>query len=269
VLDLLATLRGGSMPVGALIAAGALFGLPENGMRVAVTRLLAAGELARDERGRYRLGPAAAPVWERVASWRRGEERVRRWDGGWVAVHTAGLPRGRAAAAARAERALRMLGFAELAPGLALRPDNLRGGVAAVRDELRALGLPAEAPVFALRDLDAGEEARARTLWDVAALRARYARERAALAASEARLAERSERMAMVESFRLGGRVIRELVRDPLLPEPLVPVAERRALVAALVRYDRAGRRVWAAFMARHGAPHTALPADGLAVALA
>jgi hypothetical protein len=32
-------------------------------------------------------------------------------------------------------------------------------------------------------------------------------------------------------------------------------------------RYDRIGRRLWAGFMARHGAPHAALPADGLAAA--
>src|SRR5512134_218343 len=117
------------MPVGALVAAGLLFGIPENGMRVAVTRLLAAGELLRDERGRYRLGPAAAPLSERVVAWRRIEERLRRWDGGWIAVHRQGLPRGRGEAAARAARALRLLGFADFAPGLALRPDNLRGGV--------------------------------------------------------------------------------------------------------------------------------------------
>ena len=59
-------------------------------------------------------------------------------------------------------------------------------------------------------------------------------------------------------------------MRDPLLPEPLVPAAERRAVVTALRRYDRAGRRSWAAFLARHGAPHAPvdLPVDGaLAVA--
>jgi len=269
VLDLLSTLRGESMPVGALVAAGALFAIPENRMRVAVTRLLAARELLRDERGRYRLGPAAAPLSERVVSWRRIEERLRRWDGGWVAVHGSGLPRGRGDAAVRAARALRLLGFAEFAPGLALRPDNLRGGALGVREELLALGLPSATPVFALRELDADGDARARGLWDVAGLRARYLRERRALAASEATLARRTESAAMVESFRLGGRVIRELVRDPLLPEPLLPAAERRALVAALCRYDRAGRRIWASFMARHGAPHTDLPADGFAVAFA
>jgi phenylacetic acid degradation operon negative regulatory protein len=269
VLDLLSTLRGESMPVGGLVAAGAVFGIPENGMRVAIARLLAAGALARDERGRYRLGPAAAPLNERVAAWRTREERVARWGGGWIGVHGAALPRGRGKPAAACARALRLLGFRELSRGLWLRPDNLRGGVAAVREELLALGLAAGTPVFALSGLDPENEARARALWDVRALRARYRGSRRELAASEARLApgKLRESAALRESFALGGRVIRELVADPLLPEALVPAAERRALLAALLRYDRAGRRAWADFMARHGAPHAALPAQGLAAA--
>ena len=53
----------------------------------------------------------------------------------------------------------------------------------------------------------------------------------------------------MTESFRLGGQAIRQIVLDPLLPEPIVPAAERAALVAALRRYDRMGRSCWAEFM--------------------
>jgi phenylacetic acid degradation operon negative regulatory protein len=249
------------MPVGALVAAGGLFGIPENAMRVAVTRLLAADALARDERGRYRLGTAAAPVDERVASWRRLEERLVRWNGGWLAVQRAGLARGAGA------RALRLLGFAAFSRELALRPDNLRGGLEAVRAELRALGLPPGAPVFALHGFDAETQARACGLWDAAALRARYVRSRLALEKSEARLARAREEDAMAESFLLGGRVIRELVSDPLLPEPLASAAERRALATVMRRYARIARRLWAGFMARHGAPHAALPADGLAAA--
>jgi len=265
ILDLLSTLRGESMPVGALVSAGALFGIADNGMRVALTRLLSRGLVIRDERGRYRLGPKATALNERVVSWRRLEERMRRWEGGWIGVHLGGLTRGRGLAFASAERPLRLLGFARMAKGLALRPDNLRGGVAAVRQELMVLGLDTAALVFAMGEFDGGSEERARGLWDVAALRRGYARSRRELAASEARLARRSEGDAMIESFRLGGRVIRELVHDPLLPEALVPADERRAVVTALRRYDRTGRRAWAAFLARHGAPHVAvaLPIDG------
>jgi hypothetical protein len=69
-----------------------------------------------------------------------------------------------------------------------------------------------------------------------------------------------SEAQAMVESFLLGGRIIRQLALDPLLPKPLIDPEPRRALVQAMLHYDRLGRRSWAAFMERHGAPHTRNP---------
>jgi len=60
---------------------------------------------------------------------------------------------------------------------------------------------------------------------------------------------------ALVESFLLGGRAIRTLALDPLLPEALVPSAERRALVEAMQRYDRVGRRLWAEFTPATSSP--------------
>ena len=66
----------------------------------------------------------------------------------------------------------------------------------------------------------------------------------------------------MVESYLLGGRIIRELVLDPLLPEAIVPTGPRTALVEAMREYDALGRRSWALFMARHGAPYAGTPAD-------
>ena len=49
-----------------------------------------------------------------------------------------------------------------------LRPDNLEGGVAMVRGELRALGLAEPAAVFGVQDLDPERERQARVLWDTA-----------------------------------------------------------------------------------------------------
>jgi phenylacetic acid degradation operon negative regulatory protein len=240
ILDLLSTLREGSMPVRALVAAGALFGLDENNVRVALARLLAAGLVARDERGRYRVGTGAEAVGRQVARWRRLEEVVRPWDGTWVVVHGAGR---------RGAGALRFHAFRALAPGLHLRPDNLAGGVLALRDELGALGLPGTALVATLRDLAPTVEARARRLWDTRRLVAAYRASRIALGASERRLPRLPPARAMIESFLLGGRVIRQIVLDPLLPEVMMPVAERAALVAAMRRYDRVGRASWAGFL--------------------
>lgn len=263
ILDLLSTLRRGAMPVRALVAAGDCFGIASNSIRVALARLLAAGRVERDERGRYHLGAAAEPVRHHVASWRRLAERTRPWPGGWVGVATSGLgPQSARGSRGRRERALRFLGFRALEPGLEVRPDNLRGGVTGLRTELQALGLEPEAPVFELRALDAATDARARDLWDVAALRAAYRRSLADLERSGRRLPRRSESEAMVESFLLGGRVIRQLVLDPLLPEPIVPTRERDALLDAMRGFDRLGRSCWASFLDRYGVPHLRAPAD-------
>src|SRR5262249_48150841 len=96
---------------------------------------------------------------------------------------------------------------------------------------------------------DAMTDGRVRRLWDVRSLRRGYREAHAALVASEARLPALPTHEAMVESFLLGGRTIRQLVLDPLLPESLVPAAARVAPVAAMRRYDRVGRACWATFM--------------------
>ncbi len=262
-LDLLSSLRGAAMPVAALVAAARLFRIDENALRVAIARLLASGQIARDERGQYRLGAAAHAVDRRVLGWRAAEQRTTKWSGGWWLLRAGAVPSPRSRARRDRERALALLGFAELGPGFALRPDNLRASLSELRTELRELGLEADALLARASELDPESEARARSLWKRDALAAAYRRALAELTASEARLAALPEERAMVESFLLGGRVIRELVLDPLLPEPLAPEAERRALVAAMRRYDRIGRRAWASFMARHGAPHVASPAHG------
>jgi phenylacetic acid degradation operon negative regulatory protein len=262
-LDLLSSLRGGSLPAAALVAAAELFGIEENALRVALTRLVASERIARDERGRYRLGAAAEAVDRRVLGARRAEERTVRWQGGWWLVHAGALGSARSAGRRQRAQALRLLGFASLVPGLAVRPDNLRTTLPALRDELVALGVERDARFVRASELDADSDARARRLWRHEALGTRYRQLLDELAASEARLGTLPEAAAMVESFLVGGRVIRALALDPLLPEPLAPEALRRELAHALRRYDRAGRRAWAGFMARHGAPHVAAPANG------
>jgi phenylacetic acid degradation operon negative regulatory protein len=247
ILDLLSTLGRRAAPVRALLEAAALFGIASNNVRVTLARLLAEGAVESDERGLYRLGPGARAVNEQIRSWRRLEERLRPWDGGWVGVHSAGLPRGDARR--RRERALRLLGFRSLVAGLEIRPDNLAGGVTAVRQQLAQLGLEPEAPVLRLSELDAASEARARTAWDVEALVAGYRAGVARLETSAARLLELPHADAMLESFTLGGDAIRQLVLDPLLPEPIAPARERRRLLSAARRYDALGRRIWAGWL--------------------
>jgi phenylacetic acid degradation operon negative regulatory protein len=255
VLDLLSTLPGRAVPVRGLVTAGTLFGIAENSVRVALARLFEGGVLLRDERGSYRLGDAALTVTDQVRAWRHTTPALSVWDGRWLGVHTGGLARADRRRLRTRTRALQFLGLEELSPGLVVRPANLSGGVAGVRERLVALGLEPEAPVF-LAELDAATDARARRLWDTRALVEGYRRSRTELERSEARLGSLSPERAMTESFLVGGRVMRQLALDPNLPEPIVPRAERDALVAAMRRYDRAGRDCWKPFLRELGLPH-------------
>ena len=263
VLDLLSTLPRGAMPVRALVAAGGLFAIRENSVRVALARLLADGLIERDDRGAYRLGPRAQAVSRQVASWRTLDGRRRPWDGGWIGVHTAGW-RGAARSRLRPRRrALDWFGFRDLRAGLALRPDNLADGVTGVRERLGALGLDRETPVFRLHDLEASADAAARRLWPVTRMIGGYRTARLGLERSERRLPALPEERAMVESFQLGGQTIRQLALDPLLPDDLLPAAERVRLVETMRRYDRLGRACWARFLERFGVVrHPVAPAD-------
>ena len=52
------------------------------------------------------------------------------------------------------------------------------------------------------------------------------------------------------EAFLLGHEAIRELVFDPLLPDPLVDVRARRAFTETVLAFDAAGQTLWQRFLA-------------------
>lgn len=261
VLDLLATLRTGSMPVRALVAAGALFGIDENRMRVAVARALAEGAIERDQRGEYRRR-ARRGLGALVTGWRQLDQRMTRWNGEWIAV-LATVPRGSDRTVEKANRrALERSGFRSFQRGVALRPANLTEPVGELRTRLVDLGLRDDATMAVIGHMDENGEQRARGLWDTAAIRAGYERSLAKLDASRRRLEGLSEARAMRESFTLGGEVIRQIVLDPLLPPPLVPAGEFAALLRAMRSYERLGRAGWRAFLERHGVDFHHAPAE-------
>jgi len=260
ILDLLGSMRPGeSMPVAALVEAASLFGIPEVNVRVAVVRLLAAEHVARDERGRYRLGEGALPIGRRVRGWRNLGGRVRPWRGGWIGVL---VHDGARRAERQRSRVLRLFGFAPLGRRLWIRPDNLSAEIGEVRTEVTALGLPADDLVARLDAFDEATEARARAAWNVTELRRGYRTALARLEESATRLPRLSEGAAMVESFLVGGEILRSLVLDPLLPDAICPSEERDALLARLRDYDRKGRTAWASLLRRHDVPAIRAPID-------
>lgn len=249
ILDLLlAANHSDGLAVGELVAASHLFGLSENSVRVSLVRLASEDKVESVGRGRYRLGPQAQDLARDVSAWRDVGERTRAWSGDWILVLSSSLGRSDRKALRRRERALNLLGFREWERGAFVRPHNLVQGVDAVRRRLHALGLERQASVFLASEVDESRASVMRGLWDVRALNSTYRRLRVQLEDWLAHSPALSLDVAARESYLLGGQAIRQVVFDPLLPDPLVDVVARARFVDAVRRFDEAGHAIWNRF---------------------
>lgn len=245
ILKFLLVADGEAMTARDAVAGCALFGIRSNSVRVALVRLAAAGMIEAAARGSYRLGSNATGLADDLSTWRSVESRVCAWTGGWIVVHCGALGRSDRGALARRDRALQLLGFRELEREFFVRPDNMVGGVVAVRERLFKLGLDDNAAVFLATDFDAARDARARSLWDGHELTKSYLQTRQQLEKWLEHAAGLELDAAARESFLLGSAAIRQLVFDPLLPDPLVDTALRRNFVDTVLRFDQAGHAIW------------------------
>ena len=235
-----------SVSVRQLLAIGGLFGFNANAMRVAIARLVADARLESDERGSYRLAPAATVMHEHVEEWRRGEARMRAWRGEWLAI---ALPLGTARATRRSSlSALSRLGLREGLPPLG-PSDNLRQPFDSMTERFRALGLEDGAELFRAHDFSAHTAKRfASELWPIRLLERSYAAALRNLERSLEQLDGMPRETALVQTYLLGGEAIRVLATDPLLPEQIMEGAARAALTETMLRYDAVGHALWRDF---------------------
>ncbi|NUT41068.1 MAG: PaaX domain-containing protein, C- domain protein [Thermoactinospora sp.] len=228
------------LPARQLVRLGELFGIAEGTVRVALSRMVAAGDLVQAD-GQYTL---AERLLERQA--RQDESRephVRPWDGSWeIAIVTA--ERRAPADRAALRDTMNRLRMGELREGAWMRPANLRREIpAVVRAQCTLLtGRPDDDPTPLLWDLD-GWADRARALEQDLE---RAAGLLAGVPAGDEHPAGRHASVrpgALAGGFVLSARVLRHLLADPLLPPELLspswPGGELRARYDA---FDRAYR---------------------------
>ncbi len=213
VLSLLLGAHPPELPVSALVDAGEMFGISDATLRVALTRMVAHGDLERTD-GTYRLSPR---MLERQRRQDAALDPAIAWDGTWETVVVTSVGR---SANDRAELRAQLaeLRLAELREGVWLRPANLARSLPAWPADLITtfFGTPADDPralAARLWDLDTWKLSGRHLLDDIAA--ARTAAERLTVAAA----------------------VVRHLRTDPALPPDLLPAGwvagELRAAYAA------------------------------------
>lgn len=110
------------LPAAALVASGEKFGVAPGTTRVALSRMVDAGELVTSAAGVYEL---AGPLLARHARQEQGRHpRTRKWKGDWRVGVVVGGARS-AAERAALRRTMAAQRFAELREGVWIRPDNL------------------------------------------------------------------------------------------------------------------------------------------------
>jgi phenylacetic acid degradation operon negative regulatory protein len=249
VLELLVAKNGVPLQVREAIVACELFGISENNVRVTLARLTIEALLEGAGRGSYQLGPQARDISAQLFEWRNVEQHLRPWDGSYLMVACNALGRSDRNILRQRERALHMLGFAELDKDLYVRPNNISPDIESLRRRLIELGLEPAALVFQARGFEEAQTQRIQNLWKGELLDDSYRRHCEQLESWTLRAGRLKPDMAARESFILGREGIRQIVFDPLLPEPMVDVALRTEFFACTQRFVDRGHQIWRTFL--------------------
>jgi len=244
IQDMLIT-TGTSLSVRNMCRAGALIGVRESAIRVALNRLLEQRKITSKTRGFYAMSTSGTALSRVIDDWQHETERTVPWDGTWLGVQDAAVLRSDKTAWRHHRLALTLCGFRQLQTGLYIRPNNLAGTVEEIRQRLHELGLSAESMLFRLDSLDQARQQQALSLWKVESLGSEYRQIQKALKDSSRNFKKSDLDNTVRESLLLGRAVIRRLVRDPLLPEEIVPVSVRQTLTDEMIAYHETARTYW------------------------
>ena len=215
------------LPTRSLVGTAELFGIAPGTARVAMSRMVAAGELVATGDGYRLVGPALLARQERQARSRRGASGP--WDGTW---HPPGAPANTRRAANRGGlRTTRAAaGSGELREGVWLRPANL------------ADDPPAAPGCTRLRSEPHDPIALARSLWDLAGWTTRAQVLSREIGRLQPQL-DAAEPGALRDGFVVSAATLRHFQADPLLPAGLLDADwPGPALRHAYDRFDRAFR---------------------------
>jgi len=208
--------------VGALVRLSAEFGVTDNALRSAPSRMIREGWLAVRRAGgssRYRLSQRGEQLIEEGTRRIYGRHRAA-WDGRWLLVAYS-LPEPRRGQRDRLRQGLSFLGLGSLGNGLFVTPHDLR---AQVRDMIRRHRVEADVTLhYGTLEWPADAVQVVARAWDLDRVGARYAEFQDRTSRELGRHRAVDDRDAFARRFLLTHEFRRFLFGDPDLPDALLP----------------------------------------------
>lgn len=254
VIDLFLGAASTQLTIKQILVGAQIFAISDNGVRVAVTRLMSEGMLESHDRGIYQL-TAQAKHWARLMLNRKqGIKQTKIWQGQYLAVFTGHLGRVDRTALKKRERALFQYGFRELEIGIYVRPDNLNDAMLRLFMELKDLGLEQEAKMCVISEFDIHTQDLIPELWEGKKLNRQYHYYIDKIGMWLKHYDSLDIQEAAYEAFYLGRESISLLMKDPLLPAPFVDENLRQNFAHVVQQLDQTGLKIWQAIYDQHEA---------------
>lgn len=245
MLDLMSTRVPPSFSLRQLCRAAEVFEIGDGAVRSAISRLKREGRIAVSGRGMYQIGERGLPIMQQLLQWPDALNQRSEWQGHWVIAFANPQDRNNRTTWRRTLSALNLEGLVEAEKNIWVRPDNLKGGVARIRQSIaRMEGSPSLLLVKAA-ELDLGRAESYARLWNSDELDELDIAWRKLLSDGLLRLRSQSPVEACRDSLLLGRESIRHILRDPRLPESIRNSRYIRELIDTARLFQKEAIQIW------------------------
>lgn len=233
-----------SVPEKMLLQIGEYMGLGSDAVKAALDNLIRRNYITINNDNAYSILPHRSLFSQHFEQWRLSEKRRIPWDKSWVVCE---LPDSTTDELARKRSlwALNLLGFKKSFKGI-IRPNNLLGGIDALRMKLKVFGIEKSADLHTLNDLPEKIQTHLETqVWPVKELNQNYEDVFLKVETGYAMIRGRVSQSVLVYALKVGYEAVTTLAIDPLLPESMQDPAPRIKLTRILKEYEVLGKKYW------------------------
>lgn len=251
ILDILYAAANNTASIKQLLCAAQLLGISDNGVRVAVTRLVSEHIIYAIERGMYGLHETKFDT-TAVSLNKTSSIFIREtWQQDYIMVYTGALGRVDRSALHKREKTLRYYGFAELEQNLFIRPNNLSQHLIELKQAMVKFGIENEAHFFTVTEFEQADCLP--SLWKIEDLNQGYIRRTEEIHAWYNTYPHLPLAEAAKTAFALGKKCLFQLRRDPLLPSEWIDCDARTQFEQTAIRMEQQGQQLWLQYFAENG----------------